>query len=336
ALLDEIREHANRDALSAVEGAMNAVKSAQLVMISNQGDRRAVVLKTLRDAALGYIHTGHGDPRLGLIEWSAPEGARPSDLHALAMANPDLGNRIDPEALLGMAIRAEAAGGDDLDAFKIEYMCQAVELLKAAIDAEAWKACGPTEGRERVDLARHRNRLALCIEVSQDGKHVTLAGAALVDGLVHTEIIKGWESTADARRELAALVTKLRPRALAWLPGGPAAALAAEIARPKARPTTARGTATRWPPPGIKLVEITSETTAVCMGFAEQIESDELRHDGHALGIAHVGNAIRLGRGDAWVFARKGAGHVDALYAMAGAVHLARTLPPPPPPLRVT
>lgn len=335
-LLDEIREHANRDALSAVEGAMNAVKDAQLVMISNQGDRRAVVLKTLRDAALRYLQMGIGDPRVGLLEWSAPEGARPTDLAALAMANPDLGNRIDPEALLGMAVNAEAAGGEDLDNFKIEYMCQAVELLAAAIDLEAWKARGPQEGRDTVDLAQHRDKLALCLDVSTDGKHVTLAGAALVDQLVHTEIIRAWESTAAARRELPALVAKLRPRALAWLPGGPAAAIMVELQRPKTKPTNPDGRPIRWPPPRVRLVEITSETTAVCMGFAEQIDADELRHDGHLLGKTHVGNAIRLTRGDAWVFARRDTGHVDALYAMAGAVHVARALPPAPPPLKVT
>lgn len=334
-LLDEIREHANRDALSAVEGAMNAVDDAQLVMISNQGDRRAVVLKTLRDAALRFIQLGIGNPRVGLLEWSAPEGARPTDLSALAMANPDLNNRIDADALLGMAINAEAAGGEDLDNFKIEYMCQAVELLAAAIDLETWKDRGPRDDRESVDISQHRDKLALCIDVSIDGQHVTLAGAAVVDGLVHTEIIKAWETTAAARRELPALVAKLRPRALAWLPGGPAAAIMVELAHPKTRPTGKDGKATRWPPPRVKLTEITSETAAVCMGFAEQVESDELRHDGHALGLAHVSNAMRLTRGDAWVFARKGAGHVDGLYAMAGAVHVARTLPPPPPPLKV-
>lgn len=335
-LLDEIREHTTRDAIDAVTGAMRAVRDAQLVCISNQGDRRGVVLKSLREAALRYIDTGQGDRRIGLIEWSAPEGARPTDLAALAMANPDLGGRIDPEALLGDAISAEAAGGDELDQFKIEYMCQAVELLKAAIDTEAWKARGPQEGCEPVDLAEHRDKLALCLDVAIDGQHVTLAGAALIDGLVQVEIIQAWESTAAARRELPTVVAKLRPRALAWLPGGPAAGIMVELDRPKSKPVNKDGRPVRWPPPRVKLIEITAEAPAVCMGFNEQIDSDELRHDGHPLGTAHVANAVRLARGDAWVFARKGAGHVDALYAMAGAVHVARTLPPPPPPLRIT
>lgn len=336
AMLDELREHKTRAALTAIQGAQNAVKHAQLVCISNQGDRKALALKGLREAALTYILTGRGDHRVGLIEWSSPEGSRPSDPVALAMANPDFGNRIDPEALIGMAITAEMAGGDDLHTFMIEYMCMAVDLLKAAIDMQLWKDRGPQDGRELIDLAEHRDMLALCLDVSIDGQHVTLAGAAVVDGLVHTEIIQAWESTGAARRELPTVVAKLRPRALAYLPGGPAAAIMVELARPKTKPVDKDGRPVRWPPPRVKIHEITSEVTQVCMGFAEQVNEDELRHDGSPLGLAHVGNAVQLPRGDAWVFARKGAGHVDGLYAMAGAVHVARTLPPPPPPLRVT
>jgi hypothetical protein len=50
---------------------------------------------------------------------------------------------------------------------------------------------------------------------------------------------------------------------------------------------------------------------------------------------AHIHGTQRLWRGDAWVFVRRGAGHIDGSYATAGAVHLARTLPPAPPPLAV-
>jgi hypothetical protein len=44
---------------------------------------------------------------------------------------------------------------------------------------------------------------------------------------------------------------------------------------------------------------------------------------------AHIAGTSKLRTGDGWRFARKGAGHVDAAYAAAGAVRLARTLPPP-------
>lgn len=328
--LDEIREHKDWTTFNAVSGAMKAVRHAQLLAISNQGDRRGVVLKALRTAALGYISTGVGDPRLGLLEWSAPEGARPTDLRALAMANPDLGGRIDPDALLGDAIRAELAGGEELDEFLTEYMCIGIELLDPGVDLEAWKGCGPTDDRPAIDLAEHRDRVALCIDVALDAGHATLAAAAVVDGVVHVEIVATWTSTALLRAGLPIWVERLRPRVLSWFPAGPTAAVMVELERRR------RGTApgTRWPPRRVALTPITSETTQVCMGFAEQVDAGELRHNADPVALAHVGHAIRAPRGDAWVFARRGAGQVDALYAMAGAVHEARRLPPPRAPLK--
>ena len=337
--LDELLEHANRDTIAAVEGAMRADRHAQLIATSNQGGRRAVVLKSMREAAIRFIETGQGNYRLGLLEWSAPPEARPTDLHALAQANPNLGSPrehgIDPEALLGDAMTAEAAGGEDLDKFRIEYMCIAVDSLAGAIDLEQWKDRGPRDDRPALNLAEHRDRLAVGIEVAEDGQHVTLAAGAVIDGLARTAILHAWDTTAAMRRELPEIIAKIRPRELGWLPNGPTAAVMVELAHPKNPPKDERGRPLRWPPRGTKLVEITTEITAVCMGFVEQLEADELRHDGHALGTAHAANAVKLTRGAGWIFARKGAGHVDGLYAMAIAVHLARALPPPPPPLKV-
>lgn len=326
AVLDEIREHKDHTTFNAVSNAMNAVDDAQLIGISNQGDRRGVVLKSLRESAIGFMTTGIGDPRLGLLEWSAPEDSRPTDLRALAQANPNLGTRIDADSLVGAAIRAELAGGEELDEFKTEVMCISVDLLTAAIDVDAWTACGPADGEQPIDLALHRDRVALCFDIALDGKHATLAAAAVVDGRVHVEIIASWTSTALARAGLPAVVEQLRPRSVSWFPAGPTAAVMVELERPKRQPGVP---AKRWPPRRVILAKITSETTAVCMGFAEQVDSNELRHNRDPLAITQVRNGVRAPRGDAWVFARRGAGHVDGLYAMAGAVHGARALPPP-------
>lgn len=328
--LDEIREHYNRDAFAAVVGAMRAARDAQMIATSNQGYRNAVVLKSLREAALRYMATGLGDRRLGLIEWSALDGSAPNDLVALSMANPDLGNRIDPEALLADAETAMAEGGDALDEFYTEYMCIAREVLSAAIDLSVWAARGAQPDRPALRLADHRDRLATCLEVSKDNGHVTLAGAVVHEGKVHTGIIAAWESTAKMRAELPGVIETVRPRVMAWFPNSPTAAVMVEMSKPRRATTTVK----RWPPRLVKLHEITTETPAVCMGFAEQVDTDALRHDGHPLGVAHVTNGVRRNQGDLWAFDRRGAGHIDALYAMAGAVHEARALPPPLVPVR--
>jgi hypothetical protein len=99
-------------------------------MISNAGDARSVVLNSLRaQALLG------DDPRLGIFEWSAPDDAEATDTAALAAANPNLGRRISLEPLMGKAMRAQAAGGEQLTSFLTEHHCRNVPILNPAIDA---------------------------------------------------------------------------------------------------------------------------------------------------------------------------------------------------------
>lgn len=330
-LIDELRQHHSFDAWSAALHTMNARPHGQLIAASNEGTPASVVLDALRDEALSGKN-----PRTGLFAWQAPEGARPDDPDAIRAANPNVGIRIELDDLLAEGIAAGNEGGERLTEFLTEAMCVRVPVFKPAINTTTWAERGPRGGYDPlgvhvpIKLADHRRQLAVCLDVSLDGQHATLAGAAVVDGKTHTGIIAAWDSTATMRRELPGIMATVRPRALVWFPHGPAAGVMGELAKPR------RGTATtdRWPPRGVQLVEITTGVPAVCMGFVEQIDSDELRHDGHELATAHVSNAVQQPRGDLWVFDRKGAGHIDAVYAMAGAVHTARTLPPAPPPLR--
>ena len=325
-LCDELREHTDWATWSSATNAMNAVPDGQVVVLTNQCDNNGVVLDSLRDAALRYIETGQGDHRLGLIEYSAPDGADPEDVDALAMGNPNLGHRVDLDALRGAAARAKAAGGQELSDYRTEAMCQRVHLLDPAIEPAAWTHCGTDSP---VDLADHRHRVALCLDVALDGSHATLAAAAVLDGKVHTEVVRGWDGYGClkvVRAELPGIVRKVRPRRLGWFPAGPAAVLAADIADRKQR---------GWPPPRVDVDEIRSEQTAVCMGLAEQVLAGAVAHPQDPMLTDHVNASTKLWRGDAWVFARRGASPIDGAYALAGAVHLARTLPPAPPPLEV-
>jgi hypothetical protein len=328
-LCDELREHDSFDTWDSALNAMNAVSHAQVFAISNQGSDASVVLDSIRDSALEYIETGDGDPRVGLLEWSAPDGCDPTDPTALAAANPNLGRRLDVDALVGAAMRAKRAGGLELSGFRTEVLCQRVRLLDPAIEPAAWTAAGTDTP---VNLAEHRDKLALAFDVSLDGTHSTLVGAAVIDGRVHIEVIEAWSGfghTKALRAELPDIVRKVRPRAFGYFPGGPAAAVAAELAEK-------RGTAaTRWPPRRVDVAEIRGDVVACAMGLADVVHGGDLVHPKDPLLDQQVEGAQRLPRGDGWVFTRRGAAPVDAVYAMAGAVHLARTLPPAPPPLAV-
>lgn len=323
---DELREHQTWDAWNAATNAQNAVPGAQTVCITNMGDDSSIVLDSLRDSALEYLETGVGDPRLGLLEWSSPAGSDPTDLAALAQANPNLGRRIDADALLGAALRAKQAGGIELAGYRTEVMCMRVPNFDAAVDADLWARCGTDTP---LDLAEHRQHVALCLDVSLAGDHATLAAAAVVDGTTHVEIVAAWDGfgcTKALRADLPGIVARIKPRVVGWFPAGPAAVLTADMMERRRA---------GWPPRRVVLEELRTEATAVCMGFAEHVASGSLVHPRDPMLDAHVGAAAKLRRGDAWVFGRRGAGPVDGLYAAAGAVHLARTLPPLPPPLTV-
>lgn len=322
-ICDELREHDSWDAYNAAVYAMNARPYAQAVMISNQGDETAVVLRSLRSDALDYMATGEGDWRLGLFEYSAPEGADPLDPASWAAANPQLGRgRMDYDTIRSDAVKAMAKGADPekRTGFLTEVLCMDVPSLDPAIDPAAWADCSSAG-----TLSEARGRLAACVDLSPDGQHATLAAAALLpDGRVRVEAVRAWDgpgAAAALERELPEWVTRVRPQVLGWMPNGPAAAVAATLA--DRRKAGRRG----WPPPGVAVAEIRGENTAVCMGLAELVTAGGMVHSGQALLDHQAEHAEKKPRGDGWVFARTGGGHVDALYAIAGAAHLARTLP---------
>lgn len=308
-VMDELREHHTYEAYNAAEPATQAVPMAQIWFITNQGDDRSIVLNELREAAIEG-----NDERLGIFEWSSEEGMEPDDPRALAMANPSVGIRIELDDLVAKARRAMAAGGEQLAGFLTEHHCRRVSLLNPAIDLEAWALC-----EQEMGLDPFRDRIAVCIDISLDEQHATMYAAALMDdGIVRVDVVKGWagrQAASEMRAELPALIEQIAPKALGWFPDGPVAAIAADLEERD-----------DWPPAGVEVKPIRGDVTAVCMGFAELVRSRSLQHTGDPLLDTHVRGALKLERGDGWRFGRKKSGPVDAVYAAAGAAHLARVV----------
>jgi hypothetical protein len=232
---------------------------AQIWMITNQGDEKSVVLQSLRTQALdNRTHASASS--------SGPHRMAPClpTSSALAMANPNLGHRISLESLMGDAMRAEAAGGDQLAGFLTEHQCRYVPMLARRLTPELGQpASTPTPSTPR-------GRVALCLDVAPDMNHATLYAAGLLDdGRARVEPIAAWSGhgcTDQLRRELPGLIAKVKPAKLGWFPSGPAAALAADM---KERDG--------WPPDGVEVEEIRGDVAAVCMGFAEQVTAREDR-----------------------------------------------------------
>jgi len=351
-VLDELRHHYDYSAYDASVPTTNAVPHAQVWAISNAGSARSVVLNSLRADALAFITTGEGDERLGLFEYSAPDGSSPTDPRALAMANPNLNHpsgRNPLDALIGEAITAMREGGTKLQGFKTEAMCMSVKTMDPAVTPESWKRC-----EDVGDLEALRDRVVLFVDISLDGQHASLVAGAVIPAeldergvvppapaelgedeeplllpaeRVRIDVVKAWsgpDCTIQLRRELRSEVVRVRPRALGWFPNGPAAEIATELAADEEA---------AWPPAGVEIVEVRKDLAAVCMGFAGQAKAGQIAQPNDPMINAHVLGAEKSYRGSTWVFVRKGAGHCDGAYAAAGVVHLARTLPPPPKPL---
>lgn len=319
---DELRQQKDYSAYNAAYNAMRARPGAQWWGISNMGDDSSVVLNDLRDSAADFIETGDGDPRLGLFEWSAPDGAKVTDVHALAQANPSM-NRMRPDGsgFTSDDLLAEARVALKkpllLTAFKTESMNIRVKAMDPAIDPDAWGAC-KVDG----DLGGLPN-IVTCLDVAPLGKGVTLlAGAMLPDGRVRVEPVHRWESVTAAEAELPGWLARNKPRKFGWFPGYEAAAMVATLRERKGR--------TSWPPKGVIVEEITAEAVAACMAFAAAVEGRQVLHAGDPLLDKQALAAGKLPAGpDRWRFGRQGETTVEALYAAAGVVLLARTLPTP-------
>jgi hypothetical protein len=203
-----------------------------------------------------------------------------------------------------------------LTAFKTESMNIRVKALDPAIDPEAWEAC-----RVIGDLTGLPN-IVTVLDVAPLGKGVALlAGAMLPDGRVRVEPVQRWESVTAAEAELPGWLARNKPRKFGWFPGYEAAAMVATLRERKGR--------TSWPPPGVIVEEIGAEAIAACMSFAAAVEGRQILHAGDPLLDKQALAAGKLKVGDRWRFGRQGETTVEALYAAAGVVLLARTLPTP-------
>lgn len=295
-ILDEAREQREWTAWSALSKTVIARPHGQIVVISNAGDDSSVVLNSLREAALA-----DKDERLGILEWSAPDGCDLNDPEMWTYSLPGLGHILSEDA-----VRA-AIATDPPAVVRTELLCQHVSALNAALHGAGWGAGADPAGT----IEPYREALMGGLDVSQDGNHVALVVAADIgEGRVRVEPVASWESTMLARRELPELLAQLRLRQLAWFPG-PGAALAPLLGTlAYARKLT------------------TAEVVEACVGFADLVKAGMVQHNSDPLLDGQVATAGKLAVGDGFRFTRRGAGNCNALYAAAGATLCARTVKP--------
>jgi len=299
-LIDELREQRTWDAWSALSKTTTAKPNSLTIGASNAGADDSVVLNHLRSVALA-----DADESVGIFEWSAPDGCEIDDRSAWAQAMPGLGVTVTEATIEGFMAT------DPPNVFRTEILCQHVDALgDMAVNRSAWEAAADPA----IDLESFKNeKVVLCVDIAPNLGHATVVAAYETAGVgTSVAVIKAWDgphATEEMRRDLPRIKRAMKARRLGWFPSGPTAALRIEME-------------------GMKAIALDHQMTAsACQGFAEQVATGHIIHPDDPLLTNHVLNAKKHQSGDGWRFVRKGVGNVDAAYAAAGAVHLARVLP---------
>lgn len=303
--MDELRHaHSEAQGFAALEPTTSARPRGMLLVTSNAGTKDSAVLNGLIERGRTAAQDPEYSGSLGLWEWSGQSHVALDDRSAWVQANPSLGYSLDPEVLEN-ALRTSSP-----NTFRTERLSILVATVESAIDSAAWAECADATGT--LDFAR--GRLALAVDTSPDG-HTSMCAAGMgTGGTVRVELVAAWASPAEARTQLATLIDKIKPRKVAYFSTSPTTALAQDI----------RAAA------GDRVVKL-SDPSAVCAEFGSLVLGrNQLTHGGQSLLDSHIEGASKLQRGQGWVFARRAHdAPVDAAYAAAAAVNVARTLPAP-------
>ena len=167
--LDELREHKDYSAWSAISRTQLAAKNPQLWAFSNAGDATSVVLNELRTRGHNTVE-GVKDSLLWM-EWSAKPGSSLDDLDAWKAANPAMGRSVHYENLMAVKNEPEAV-------VLTENLGIWVDTMVSPWSPGAWANCvdldlGLTNDRPTFlayDLTPRRDRCALVAAQVVDGK----------------------------------------------------------------------------------------------------------------------------------------------------------------------
>lgn len=197
---DELRQQRDWEAWSAMLSTTNAVFSSQVIAVSNAGEAKSDVLRSLRNKALTELEgwkraQGTGDeyapedPTLGLFEYSAEDECDIWDREGWAQSNPSLGYEHGPseETLASLAsLVGEPGAGMPEHKFRTENLCQWVQIAKDGLfKVEDVEAC-TEEGSEIAP----DSPLYIAVDTSKDRGMTYIAVAGWrQDGLPHVEVI---------------------------------------------------------------------------------------------------------------------------------------------------
>jgi phage terminase large subunit-like protein len=178
--LDELREHKDYSAWSAITKTQLAAKNPALYGFSNAGDATSIVLNELRDRGLATIQ-GVKDSLLWL-EWSAPPNTNIS-LESAAWANPAMGRTVHPDNI-------EATFNEPEAVVRTEVMCQWVDTLQSPWSPNAWNQCAVPD----LEVKPNGESTYLAFDVTPRRNQASLVAAQVIDGKIALGLVQTFDS----------------------------------------------------------------------------------------------------------------------------------------------
>ena len=251
----------------------------QTWIVSSAGDAGSLWLARWRD--LGRAAVERGDRRgLCFVEYAAPADADPDVENTWRLAHPGLGHQVSLEAMR-----------DDHDVmtpdqFGAEYLGWWPETLADSTLIDAWAA--PEPAGALVDP------VVFAVEIDEDRSTCSIVAGAVDDtGRIAVELVEHRPHGPWIGPRLAELCERWDPVALVWDAGGPAAALAPDLA----------DVPTRLVPLG------TRDVTAAAGAFYDAVvHAGTVAHVPHEDLDAAIAAARRRRSAGAWLYDRRSPG----------------------------
>jgi phage terminase large subunit-like protein len=177
--LDELREHKDYGAWSAITKTQLAAKNPALFAFSNAGDATSTVLNEMRDRGLATIQ-GVTDSLLWL-EWSAPPNTNIS-IESATWANPAMGRTVHVDNIKATFNEPEAV-------VRTEVMCQWVDTLQSPWSPNAWNQCADPDL-----VVEPGQQTYLAFDVTPRRNQASLVASQIIDGKIALGLVQTFDS----------------------------------------------------------------------------------------------------------------------------------------------
>jgi phage terminase large subunit-like protein len=184
----------------------NARPLAQVLTVSNAGDKSSTVLNNLRDRAIANV-----SPTLGWLEWSAHPSREIMDKRGWVESNPALGWTMDEATMQHNAVT------NDPLAFRVEVLCQFLDNLASPFEVGSWDKCA-----DESIVVEPGGLTFFAFDKSYTHKYAVLVAGQKLDELrVKVKVLQVWSTTTplDDRQlasDINAHIQRYRPRVVMY------------------------------------------------------------------------------------------------------------------------